>query len=210
MDVYLRIGKVNKIGNAIDKLGLDGLFNCKYPLLATGRNESLSRVSRLSRFYPREATKHHSNKLGENKPTGNAFHVAIQSKQSTTIKLLMERILSQFQKDLMDENKNPKDPMRNLRIALGDKVYDGRINSSHSSLAGMNAVHLACIYYPRAIIEINDAIEAWLVENEKKFRFDVQALFLDLLQSVLEDQCGITKETPVHIAATKDLIEVLR
>ena len=66
MDVYLRIGKLNKIGNAIDKLGLEGLLNCKYPLLATGRNESLSRVSRLSRFYPREATIHHSNKLGEN------------------------------------------------------------------------------------------------------------------------------------------------
>ena len=158
METYLRIGKVNKIGNGIDKLGLDGLLNCKYPLKPAERNERLSRGSRLSR----DTSKHQIDEIGRNKPTGNAFHVAIQSKQSATIKLIMERILTQLKKELVEEKRNAKDALKTLKMALGDKVHDKRINSSHSSLNGMNAIHLACVYHPRAVTEIGDLIEAWL------------------------------------------------
>ena len=63
------------------------------------------------------------------------------------------------------------------------------------AMDGMNAIHLACVYHPRAVIEIGDLIEAWLGENEKKIRLDVITCVLDNLKDMFDQFKKIIRRT---------------
>lgn len=129
--------------------------------------------------------------------TINALHLAIFSRQLESVRCLLNHI---FESNL-EEGKLPEDVINDV---IGEKVtldYGGCNQESFSyydrCLHGMNALHLSCHYYSKAIELIFDTM----------FKNNISC---PNMEEIVNDKNNILQFAPLHIAAKKSLITASR
>ena len=147
-----------------------------------------------------EVTKSENNSL-----KFNFFHLAIISEKPKIIETLMNAILEQCLEELKIGRENEKYIMRNLKLALTEKVF-GEHNNIF--LNGMNAIHIATFMECAPIKEILNALEAWTdnltelhLERKIKHSYNVLDSIRVICKLAMTDQTFKTKETPTNMAA---------
>ena len=133
--------------------------------------------------------------------TLNALHLAILSKQSGSVKCIMNHTLSNENKD------NPNVVNTLIRLLSNEVEIDyktDKFTKHEQALDGMNALHLCCQYHPDALNVIFEAI----TDYEKKCSND-QTIGM-ALKTILEHKNRVMDTTPLHIAVKRSLVDAVR
>ena len=133
----------------------------------------------------------------------NALHLAILAQQGRAVGCILKGILT----DKTEEEHTKKSILFNIlstEIEL-ENVSNASSDINKLNLKGMNAFHLSCQCFPKAI----EIFSALVCDHEGKCSLPVLENLLNVLKNVVEGK-NRDGNTPLHIAAKQSSVESVR
>jgi len=208
LQMFLRSGAADRIEKFLEEEGVD-ILKSKFFI-----HTNLREIKRASSTYPQNSIQDEIWDVSSNVVTKhnakihlNAFHLAIIAQQGRAVECILKCILrdkskKEYRKDILLNILSSKIELEHVSNVSSDI---NQFTNDDLCLNGMNAFHLSCQCFPKAI----EILSEMLCEHEGKYPSPVLETFTTQLMDVVEGK-NSSGYTPLHIAAKKSSVEAAR